>query len=117
MIPKYNSWEELLRDCKNDEVSIKVGILYDKMQYVEFVASKRFGRSNRYNHLSQVIEELKSQKQIDPEENKANLKGMLTRFNMGNPSPSVINSYGRDIGKDSLERMHFNYAEPIIKKT
>ena len=106
MIPKYSSWKELLKDCNNDEISIKVGMLYDKMQMAESVAARKYGSKNVYPHLSETIAELKAKTTIHPEENLRNIKGMETRYN-GSPK------YGKAI-TDSIQRMNIDLTKPII---
>ena len=107
MIPKYSSWQQLLQDCKNDEISLKVGALYDKMQYAEFVTSEKYGKRKVYPNLSKTIAELK-QRTISKQENIKNIAGMETRYN-GSPA------YGKGI-LDSLIRMGFDFRKQIIKK-
>ena len=106
MIPKYSSWRELLKDCNNDEVSLKVGMLYDKMQMAISVATRKYGSKDVYSHLSDTIAELKAKTKISPAENLRNIKGMETRYN-GSPG------YGKAI-TDSIQRMNIDLTKPII---
>lgn len=108
MVPKYSSWKELLEACKDDEISLKVGALYDKMQYAEYVTAKKYGPKKVYPNLSKTIKELK-EKPISPQENLNNIKGMETRYNGSS-------AYGKAI-TDSIIRMGFNFREQIIKRT
>ncbi len=109
MIPKYSSWEELHEACKDDEVSLKVGILYDKMQLAESLTAAKYGSKRVYPHVSETIARLKAKTSVTPEENLSYIKMMETRYN-GSPS------YGKAIA-DSMIRMGFDLRIPIIKRT
>lgn len=108
MIPKYSSWRELLKDCNNDEISLKVGILYDKMQMAESITARKYGSKKVYPNLSRTIAELKEKTTMPPEENLRNIKGMETRYN-GSAN------YGKAIA-DSIQRMKIDLTQPIIVK-
>lgn len=108
MIPKYSSWRELHAACKNDEISLKVGILYDKMQLAESLTAEKYGSKKVYPHISETIAQLKEKTSVTPEENLKYIKKMETRYN-GSPS------YGKAI-TDSIMRMGFDMRTLIIRK-
>lgn len=108
LIPKYSSWQQLHQACQDDEISLKVGILYDKMQLAESLTAEKYGAKKVYAHVSETIAKLKEKTSVSPEENLKNIKKMETRYN-GSPQ------YGKAI-TDSIIRMGFNLREPIIKK-
>lgn len=107
LVPKYSSCDELYEACKDDEISLKVGILYDKMQYAEALTAKKFGPKKVYPHISEIIAELKN-KTITPQQNKINIQEMETKYN-GSPD------YGKGI-VDALIRMGFDFKKQIIKR-
>ena len=108
LIPKYSSWQQLHQACQNDEISLKVGILYDKMQLAESLTAEKYGTKKVYAHVSETIAKLKEKTSVSPEENLRYIKKMETRYN-GSPQ------YGKAI-TDSIIRMGFNLRVPIIKK-
>lgn len=109
MIPKYSKWQDLLKDCNNDEISLKVGALYDKMQMAEALTAEKYGSRGIYKNLSKTITELKEKTNISPKENLNNIRKMETRYNGSS-------SYGKAI-TDSIVRMGMDLSEPIIRKT
>ena len=116
MVKRYSSSSELLRACKNDEMSLKVGALYDEMLYAWGAALKRYGVRNKQGKLVvskenilRTIRELK-EKPIQPKENIANIRTMATKFN-GSPK------YGKAI-TDSIISMGFDPNQSMFfKKT
>jgi len=116
LVSRYRNSSELLHACKNDEISLKVGALYDKMLYAWGVALKRYGVKNKQGKLVvsqenilKTIKELK-EKPVTAQENLANIKTMATKFN-GSPK------YGKAI-TDSIMAMGFNPAQNMfIKQT
>ena len=105
---KYSSHTELLKECaKDDELSIKIGALSYKFNFVKQVA-KETGRK-----IPAVIADLKSGKlELPKETNEKCIKQAIRGYN----GSYLANSYMKDV-VDSLQRANFNFAQPIIKKS
>ena len=98
MVKRYSNADDLLIACKNDEISIKVGALYDKMLYAKAYARKMFGNATPKNVKKAI--QLLNTKQITDRQNMTNIIGMATMYN---GSKTYANALG-----DSLEKLNYS---------
>lgn len=105
---KYPNDTALLKECaKDDELSIKIGALLFKLNFVKAV-SRKTGKN-----LYTVIDDLKSGKlQLPKESNATCIRNAIWGYN----NSRLAKSYTEDV-VDSLKRQNFDFAQPIIRKS
>ena len=108
-ILKYRNAEELYIACgKDDELSVKTGVLLFRMQYAKAVARGNYGSAS-YATVPKAIDQIKAGN-ISLSQNEYYVRNAIQNYN----GSSLKRNYGEDV-VDSLKQHKFNFYTPIIR--